>query len=89
MKVTEIYVSYGATLNVGNYNSARMDLGLRVSLEEGDDADAVREQLIEKTRAAVRKEAQRLIDAGRKEVAAVLAGLPVEAQLQITGKDSK
>ena len=37
MFVKEIWVSTGLTLNLGNYESARMDAGVKVTVEEGKD----------------------------------------------------
>ena len=35
----EVWVSVGLTLNLGNYESARLDAGMSVPLEEGEDYD--------------------------------------------------
>lgn len=40
-KTNEIEVSYGMTINTGDYNSERIDLSMRVTLEDGDDEDQV------------------------------------------------
>lgn len=39
MKITTIKVSRGATINMGNYESARVDVGAEatVNVEDGDD----------------------------------------------------
>lgn len=40
-KTKEIEISYGLTINTGNYNSERVDLSMRVTLEPGDEEDQV------------------------------------------------
>ena len=35
----EVWVSVGLTLNLGNYESARLDAGMSIPLEEGQDYD--------------------------------------------------
>jgi hypothetical protein len=35
-KLEELSFSLGATVNLGNFESTRVDVGMRVSLEEGD-----------------------------------------------------
>jgi|WetSurMetagenome_2_1015567.scaffolds.fasta_scaffold699947_2 hypothetical protein len=37
----EIEISYGMTINTGNFNSERVDLSMRVTLEPGDEEDQV------------------------------------------------
>ena len=37
----EIEISYGLTCNTGDYNSVRIDLSMRVALEENDEEDQV------------------------------------------------
>lgn len=40
-KTKEIEVSYGLTINTGNYESERIDLSMRVTLEPDDEEDQV------------------------------------------------
>ena len=37
----EITIGYGLTVNTGDYNSVRIDLAMRVALEENDEEDQV------------------------------------------------
>lgn len=41
MRVTKISVSRGATINLGSYESARLDLGFEVEIGAGEDVDNV------------------------------------------------
>ncbi|MAF59644.1 hypothetical protein CL631_02225 [bacterium] len=36
-KAKEVWVSVGLTLNLGNYESARLDAGMTVPIEEGEE----------------------------------------------------
>lgn len=38
MKVTQVEVNYGRTVNMGNYESLRLDYTIRVVLDEGETA---------------------------------------------------
>ena len=40
-KTKEIEIGYGLTINTGNYNSERVDLSMRVTLEPDDEEDQV------------------------------------------------
>jgi hypothetical protein len=40
-KTKEIEIGYGITANLGNYQSERIDLSMRVTLEPDDDEDQV------------------------------------------------
>jgi hypothetical protein len=40
-KTKEIEVSYGLTINTGNYSAERIDLSMRVTLEPDDEEDQV------------------------------------------------
>lgn len=51
MKVTSFSYARGATINQGNFNSARFDISVTVALDDGDDQAAS----YEKARAWVAK----------------------------------
>ena len=44
MKVTALTYARGATVNTGNFNSARFDISVTVALEDSDDHAAVYEK---------------------------------------------
>ncbi|CAH2606477.1 conserved protein of unknown function (plasmid) [Rhodovastum atsumiense] len=46
MKITELRVSVAKTVNLGNYNSIRLEAGATVAIEDGDDLDAVRAEMM-------------------------------------------
>lgn len=64
MKITECSVSYGRTINLGNFNSLRAECTLTAIVEEGDTQEGVCEELREKAREQVRLEVERLTKYG-------------------------
>ena len=40
-KTKEVEIGYGMTVNLGNFQSERIDLSMRVTLEPDDDEDQV------------------------------------------------
>lgn len=58
MVITEITLSHGMTINLGKFNSARVDVTLKASLSGGMDEKAAREQLHAKVIEALDKEAE-------------------------------
>jgi hypothetical protein len=45
-KITEFYIEFGQTVNMGDYNSASCRFGTRVSLEPNDNPEIIKQQLI-------------------------------------------
>jgi hypothetical protein len=41
MKITETTLSLGRTVNLGNYESLRADLSIKVTLEDGESFESV------------------------------------------------
>jgi len=58
MKVERIKASTGLTLNLGNYESARVDVGAEAVLEEGDDIRSSYQMLFEICEIEVRDQVQ-------------------------------
>ncbi len=44
VKITEYRFSVGRTINLGDFNSLRLEVGLTVSTEPGDDLAAIRRE---------------------------------------------
>lgn len=44
-KLTEVTVTYGRKLNLGDFNSAHIELTVNATLDEGDDVDATMKSL--------------------------------------------
>lgn len=45
MKITELRVSFARTVNLGNFESARIEAGVTVAIEDGDDLAQVRSDI--------------------------------------------
>lgn len=50
MRVTELRLSVGKTINLGNFNSLRIECGTTVSFEEGDDIARVKASMQDEMR---------------------------------------
>jgi hypothetical protein len=60
MKPSKISVSYGRTINTGNFNSVRLDASIEVELEDGDTATAAYDKAFEIVKAQVGSEAMKV-----------------------------
>ena len=69
MKLTAIAVTYGRKHNLGNYNSAHVEVSLWADLEEGEDVAAATLELRERARDEVKAELMRLIKADENDSA--------------------
>lgn len=58
MKITEIKIQMGRTINTGNYESLRIDVEMAARLDENDDVRETTDNL----RATVKLELSRLIN---------------------------
>ena len=45
MDIVEIRIGAAHTINLGNYESTRIEAGLTISIKEGDDLNALRPQM--------------------------------------------
>jgi hypothetical protein len=84
LKLRTIAVSWGGTLNTGNFENAKIELRLESELEPGDDPAAVEADLWERVKTAVRQQARPLVDARKQGINAVFAGLPADVQKEIS-----
>lgn len=53
MKIRTTSVSFGVTANLGNFNSARVEMSMEVELGEGDVATTIRPRLLEQLQTEV------------------------------------
>ena len=68
VNVTEVSVSAGYTINMGNYESKRVDCSLTARVQDGQDADDVHEYLTHKVAALVSAQSGELADECDDEV---------------------
>jgi hypothetical protein len=83
MKVTEITVTYGGKLNLGNYNSAHIEVSATALLDDDEQFTAAAAQLLAQVKTEVRVHAAELFNKRGAQVDEIFAGLPVEARQQI------
>lgn len=65
MKVIEVAVNYGETVNIGNYESRRVDYYARATLDPGEEPEVVRRQLLLDLRRGTKEAVDRIIAADR------------------------
>lgn len=80
MQVREITATYGGKLNLGDYNSAHVEISLTALLDEGEDASAAAAALFEQAKAAVRAQSAEILKKTRTAATLAFAGLPVDVQ---------
>lgn len=49
MKVTEVHCGFSATINLGNYESFKVDISQTAVLEDGEDPEAAVVELMDST----------------------------------------
>lgn len=77
MRVSTVSVSYGRTVNLGNFNSLRYDATVEVQIDEGEDCQTA----LSKARATAKQEVEKAvlgeltnIEAGRDAIFASMKG---------------
>lgn len=83
MQITMVKAHYERTLNLGDYNSAKVSAELWAALDEGDDAAAAFNMLWTQAKAEVKEQVAPLVAKQSAKAAQLFAGLPVELQAEI------
>lgn len=83
MRLTNISVTYGRKLNLGDFNSVHSEVSLWADLEEGDDEASAANALRDMARNQVMLELANLNQKLAAKVETVFAGLPVSVQKQL------
>src|SRR3712207_781247 len=89
MRVTSVAVTYGRKFNLGDFNSAHLEISLWAELEEGDTAEQVRDELWQRAKASVKEQALPLLRPQLARAYEAFAGLPAEVQEEITNGHSR
>lgn len=87
MKLTTISATYGRKQNLGDYNSAHVEISLWADLDDGDDEAAAAEALRNMARAQVMLEMVRIVPDIAAKVENIFAGLPTDLQSTILGEN--
>lgn len=82
-KTTMVSVTYGRKFNLGDYNSAHIEISIWAELEDGDDSDTVTTDLFEQAKGHVRDQALPIIANQKAKVEKVFAGLPESVQNEL------
>jgi len=83
MKLTAISATYGRKINMGDYNSAHVEMTLWADLDDSDDPAKAAEALRQMARNNVMAELARLQPQLAAKVQDLFMGLPVEVQAQL------
>jgi hypothetical protein len=84
MQITSVTVAFGATVNLGNFSSGRIDVTKTALLDEGEDQKAATAALALECRNEVRGHALDFFKNQGAQIQEIFKGLPVEVQKQIT-----
>jgi hypothetical protein len=83
MKITTITVTYGGKLNLGNYQSANIEVSIGAEIEEHEDRDAVARLLFDEAKAMVQERARPLIQARDALIDGIFTALPASVRATI------
>lgn len=78
MNIKTVSVTYGRKWNVGNYESATVELSIWADVDEDDDPDYVTAALWAMAKASVKEQSMPLIREREAEVEQVFMGLPIK-----------
>lgn len=82
-RITGISVTYGRKFNLGDFNSAHLEISLYAELDEDDSPEDARAQLWADAKASVKEQALPLLRKQQVRVEEAFAGLPTDVQEQI------
>ena len=77
-KINEVIVTYGRKMNLGDFNSAHVELTVNAELEDGDDVDATMHALWEMVTNNVKAKAAEFYP--KLAVQELFLGLPIEKE---------
>ena len=86
MRVTTVTVQYGRTVNLDNYESARLDCHLTAEVEDGENAEDVLDATWEIVKRSLKVRAMPLIEARNARAAQGLAAVQVAQRVGNGGK---
>jgi hypothetical protein len=86
MKLKTVSATYGRKHNLGDYNSAHVEISLWADLEDGDDEAAAADALRQMARNQVMAELGRLDQRIAAKVQDLFMGLPLEVRNQLEDK---
>lgn len=87
MQLKSILATYGRKYNLGDYNSAHVEISLFADLDEGDDEAEAAEALRQMARHQVMVELARLDQRIAAKVGDVFMGLPAKVRQQVADNE--
>lgn len=81
--ITAVAITYGRTFNLGDYQSARIDITIEADLDELDDRQAVLDDLWRRAKDNVKAQALPLYRKQADQVREVFGGLPPDLQQEL------
>jgi len=67
MKVKELTISHSLTINMGNYESEKIEISKTVKIEDNDDVEKVEKELLSGIRKALYKEEAKILSRKREK----------------------
>lgn len=80
MQLKEVTVTYGGKLNLGDYNSAHVEVSLTALADEGETVAEVAGQLFTEVKIQVRNQVREVLRTQQAIANGVLANLPADVQ---------
>lgn len=87
MKVTEVRVGYGVTVNLGDYQSARIDAGATAQLGPAETIEGAARELFIPVRRAVLERARPLLAREKTTIERVFMDLPPALRDEMIAND--
>ena len=83
MQIRKVTASYGRTINLGDFNSLRLDATFEADVEPGEDPLDAINHLFAEARAEVKRQALSIVQQNRLRLEEVIRHLPDDVQQQI------
>jgi len=83
VRVTKISLRYGRTVNLGNFESVKVECEIEAEIEEGDDPASARKVLHEQVKADVREQLLPLAKLRMEQVNEIISSLPADLQAAV------
>lgn len=80
MQLKEVTVTYGGKLNLGDYNSAHVEVSLTALADEGETVAEVAGALFTEVKIQVRNQVREVLRKQQEIANSVLANLPADVQ---------
>lgn len=83
MRVREITVTYGGKLNLGDYNSAHIELSATALVDDEELLETASRVLFDQVKTEVRRHVVELLKKRNTRIDDVFAGLPIDVRAEM------